>query len=178
MGADTPTAPDTAHHQASQHTAHDPLLTAIVILGSPADRSWGERIVEALNRFGLEGEVHVASAHKTPEHLLALLRACEEREGSRVYITVAGRSNALSGFVDAQVVAPVIACPPPGEAFGGMDILSSLRMPRGVAPVVVLEPENAALAAAKMLGVASPALREAVSLAQERERRRVLGGGE
>jgi phosphoribosylcarboxyaminoimidazole (NCAIR) mutase len=80
--------------------------------------------------------------------------------------------------VDAQVVAPVIACPPPGEAFGGMDILSSLRMPRGVAPVVVLEPENAALAAAKMLGVASPALREAVSLAQERERRRVLGGGE
>jgi len=65
---------------------------------------------------------------------------------------VAGRSNALSGFLDAQVTAPVIACPPASEAFGGMDILSSLRMPRGVAPLVVLEPENAALAACQDAG--------------------------
>lgn len=155
-------------------------LAATLILGSPADRPWAERIVEALGRFGLSGEVHVASAHKTPEHLLALLRSCEDTQrvpgGSRVYITVAGRSNALSGFVDAQVAAPVIACPPPSEAFGGMDILSSLRMPRGVAPLVVLEPENAALAAAKILALASPALREAVAAAQEAERRRVVEG--
>jgi phosphoribosylaminoimidazole carboxylase PurE protein len=91
-----------------------------------------------------------------------------------VYITVAGRSNALSGFVDAQVTAPVIACPPESEAFGGLDILSSLRMPRGVAPLVVLEPENAALAAAKMLGMVSAGMRGAVAHAQERERLRVM----
>jgi len=155
-----------------------PKLTAHIILGSPADKPWADRIVEALGRFGLRGEVHVASAHKTPEYLLSLLRSIEEhgKEGAHIYITVAGRSNALSGFVDAQVAAPVIACPPQSDAFGGMDILSSLRMPRGVAPLVVLEPENAALAAAKMLAIASPHLREAVRLAQEAERNRVLSG--
>src|SRR5947209_1664866 len=138
----------------------------IVVLGSPADRPWSERIVEALSRFGVGAEVSIASAHKTPEYLLSLLRGWEERGGPRVYITVAGRSNALSGFVDAQVAAPVIACPPAGEAFAGMDILSSLRMPRGVAPLVVLEPENAALAAAKILGVKCADTRQAVARSQ------------
>src|SRR2546421_7928473 len=120
----------------------------ILILGSPNDRPWGERIAGALQRLGLTSETFVASAHKTPEWLLDMLKLWEGRP-PHIYITVAGRSNALSGFVDAQVMAPVIACPPPGESFAGLDILSSLRMPRGVAPMVVLEPENAALATAK-----------------------------
>jgi 5-(carboxyamino)imidazole ribonucleotide mutase len=145
----------------------------IVILGSPADRSWGERISGALEGFGLSSETHVASAHKTPEWLLDMLKIWEGRT-PHVYITVAGRSNALSGFVDAQVTAPVIACPPPSEAFAGLDILSSLRMPRGVAPVVVLEPENAALAAAKMLGLLVPEIQTRVAESQAAERERVL----
>jgi phosphoribosylaminoimidazole carboxylase PurE protein len=138
----------------------------IMILGSPADRSWAERISAALEQFGLSSETYVASAHKTPEWLLDMLKIWEGRQ-PHVYITVAGRSNALSGFVDAQVTAPVIACPPPSEAFAGLDILSSLRMPRGVAPVVVLEPENAALAAAK--------IQTRVAERQAAERDRVLG---
>jgi phosphoribosylaminoimidazole carboxylase PurE protein len=146
----------------------------ILLLGSPADREWAERIVSGLRRFELEAEVCVASAHKTPRYLLDLLCRWEERGGRTVYITVAGRSNALSAFVDAQVTAPVIACPPPSDAFGGMDILSSLRMPRGVAPLVVLEPENAALAAAKILGLSDGALRRVVGSAQEEERGRVI----
>lgn len=145
----------------------------IIILGSPADRSWGERISGALEGFGLSSETHVASAHKTPEWLLDMLKIWEGR-APHVYITVAGRSNALSGFVDAQVTAPVIACPPPSEAFAGLDILSSLRMPRGVAPVVVLEPENAALAAAKMLGLLAPEIQTRVAESQAAERERVL----
>jgi phosphoribosylaminoimidazole carboxylase PurE protein len=150
--------------------------SVIVILGSPADKPWGERIVKTLEDFDVECEVRVASAHKTPEHLLGLLRSWEEQDGARVYVTVAGRSNALSGFVDAQVTAPVIACPPSSEAFGGMDILSSLRMPRGVAPLVVLEPENAALAAVKMLALADGSLRSVVAHAQQTERQRVVNG--
>ena len=146
----------------------------VIILGSPADRPWAERIVQGLDRYGLSCEVTIASAHKTPERLLQLLREWEGAAGPRVYITVAGRSNALSGFVDAQVTAPVIACPPASEAFGGLDILSSLRMPRGVAPLIVLEPENAALAAAKILAVACPELRSRIEGAQEAERQRVL----
>lgn len=73
---------------------------------------------------------------------------------SIVYICVAGRSNALGGFVDAQVVHPVINCPPKSDKFAGLDILSSLRMPTGVSCLTVLEPEQAALSAAKILGVA------------------------
>ena len=155
----------------SDHTA-----PVIIILGSPADRPWGERIVQALAGLGVESELRVASAHKTPEHLLQLLRKWERQEGARVYVTVAGRSNALSGFVDAQVTWPVIACPPATDAFGGMDLLSSLRMPRGVAPLVVLEPENAAMSAVKMLALANPALRTVIASAQEAERQRVIGG--
>ncbi|HLL49841.1 MAG TPA: AIR carboxylase family protein, partial [Thermomicrobiales bacterium] len=82
---------------------------------------------------------------------------------ARVYITVAGRSNALSGVVDANSRHPVIACPPYGERFGGMDLLSSVRMPGGVAPMLVLEPEGAALAAAKILAVGDPALSERIA---------------
>jgi phosphoribosylaminoimidazole carboxylase PurE protein len=165
--------------QSSQLTAHrSQLPTAIIILGSPADRPWAERIENALSRYGIAGRVCVASAHKTPEYLLTLLRSLEDGAGARVFITVAGRSNALSGFVDAQVTAPVIACPPSSDAFGGMDILSSLRMPSGVAPLVVLEPENAALAAAKILGLSDGRVREAVGRAQETERQRVMGSNE
>jgi 5-(carboxyamino)imidazole ribonucleotide mutase/phosphoribosylaminoimidazole-succinocarboxamide synthase len=81
----------------------------------------------------------------------------------KVYITIAGRSNALSGFVDAQVNSPVIACPPVSSSFAGADIYSSLRMPSGVAPAVVLEPSGAALLAAKILGVHSPEIQEKVA---------------
>jgi 5-(carboxyamino)imidazole ribonucleotide mutase len=61
--------------------------------------------------------------------------------------------------------------------FSGLDILSSLRMPSGVAPMVVLEPENAALAAAKMLGLACGRVKEAVARGQEEGRQRVRGEG-
>lgn len=130
-----------------------------IIMGSKADLPFARRIGEALERFGLSYELRVASAHKSPRHLLRLLEAYEAGGEVAAYITVAGRSNALSGLVDAQVVAPVIACPPYGEAFAGADVYSSLRMPRGVAPLVVLEPEAAALAAAKIAALRDPCLR-------------------
>lgn len=151
------------------------MAEVIIILGSPSDRPWAQRIVEGLQRFALPAEIRVASAHKTPAYLLDILREAEARPGERVFITVAGRSNALSGFVDAAVASPVIACPPASEAFGGMDILSSLRMPSGVAPLAVLDPVNAALAAAKMLALGERALGERVRRAQEEDRERVMG---
>jgi phosphoribosylaminoimidazole carboxylase PurE protein len=148
---------------------------AVILMGSPADREWADRITGALNRYGVPSERCMSSAHKTPRQLLDNLDRWEASGDPIVYITIAGRSNALSGFVDAQVTSPVIACPPASESFGGMDILSSLRMPRGVAPMVVLEPENAALAAAKILGLRESAIQTRVESAQEEERGRVLG---
>jgi phosphoribosylaminoimidazole carboxylase PurE protein len=102
------------------------------------------------------------------------LRQYESDPRLKVYITIAGRSNALSGFVDAQVTAPVIACPPPSDAFGGADIFSSLRMPGGVAPAVVLEPANAALLAAKILGQIDPAIKTRVQALQQNAIDRIL----
>jgi 5-(carboxyamino)imidazole ribonucleotide mutase/phosphoribosylaminoimidazole-succinocarboxamide synthase len=131
-------------------------------MGSNADEAHSQKIAEAVRGFGIEAVLRVASAHKTPEHALEILRHYEAEPRSKVYVTVAGRSNALSGFADGVVAAPVIACPPWGEVFGGADILSSLRMPSGIAPAVVLEPSNAALLAAKILGVSDARVRAKV----------------
>jgi 5-(carboxyamino)imidazole ribonucleotide mutase len=131
----------------------------VILMGSKSDLAHGQQIAVALKHYGLTSELRVASAHKSPLYLLHMLQAYEEADAAsaatgpaRVYITVAGRSNALSGFVDAAVSAPVIACPPYSDKFGGADLFSSIRMPSGVAPALVLEPEAAALLAAKMLG--------------------------
>ena len=113
----------------------------VIIMGSRRDGDHAQRIRDALDRLGAASELRVASAHKTVNHLLDMLREYEAREGSIVYVAVAGRSNALAGMVDANVSGPVITCPPLSSAFGGADIYSSLRMPSGVAPMVVLEPE-------------------------------------
>jgi 5-(carboxyamino)imidazole ribonucleotide mutase len=125
----------------------------IVIMGSKSDRPHADEIARALGRFGLSYTLRIASAHKSPAYLLQMLHEYEETLPlPHVYITIAGRSNALSGMVDAAVAAPVIACPPYSDRFGGADIYSSLRMPSGVAPALVLEPVGAALLAAKILG--------------------------
>ena len=149
-------------------------MLTVVIMGSPSDKDFSARITKALDGFGIPHQVRVASAHKTPHHLLDILAHYETDPEPKVYITVAGRSNALSGMVDAQVTAPVIACPPYSEKFGGADILSSLRTPSGVAPAVVLQPENAALLAAKVLGLVDAELRQKLVKAQDAQRRRLF----
>lgn len=149
-------------------------MLVVIIMGSPSDGPVGDRIGHKLDEFGIPWEVRVASAHKVPRQVLDMLEAYEADPRLKVYVTIAGRSNALSGLVDAQVSAPVIACPPYSEKFAGGDLLSSLRMPSGVAPAVVLEPESAALLVAKMLGLAQPDLRHKVQEAQSQQRQRLL----
>jgi 5-(carboxyamino)imidazole ribonucleotide mutase len=149
-------------------------MLVIIIMGSPGDAEFSTKITQALDGFGIPWETRVASAHKAPHYVLEMLEAYEADPQPKVYITVAGRSNALSGLVDAQVSAPVIACPPYSEKFAGSDVYSSLRMPSGVAPAVVLEPENAALLAAKVLSLTEPDLRTRVEEAQQRQRQRLL----
>ena len=73
-----------------------------------------------------------------------------------------------------SVSAPVIACPPPSDSFGGADIYSSLRMPSGIAAAVVLEPVNAALLAAKILGQMNDDIREQVKAYQKRQAEKIL----
>ncbi len=132
----------------------------IIIMGSKSDLDWSKKISASLKNFGIKVIMHVASAHKIPLRCVELIKQYEKE--NVVFITVAGRSNALSGFSDAQTFCPVIACPPYSEKFGGNDIFSSFRMPSGVAPMLVSEPENAALAAAKILALKNENLKHRV----------------
>jgi len=141
-----------------------------IIMGSEADLPHGQAIAAALAKLGIESEIRVASAHKAPRYVLELLAAYEADGREHVFITVAGRSNALSGLIDANVSAPVVACPPYSDRFGGADVFSTLRMPSGVAPATVLEPEGAALLAAKILSLAEPGLRARVRALQAAQR--------
>ena len=146
----------------------------VILMGSKADLEHCTKISEACKGFGLETVLRIGSAHKTPEHALSILNEYERDERPKVYITLAGRSNALSGFTDGSVSAPVIACPPPSESFGGADVYSSLRMPSGIAPAVVLEPFNAALLAAKIFGVTNAEVREQVKASQKRAAEKII----
>jgi 5-(carboxyamino)imidazole ribonucleotide mutase len=132
----------------------------IIIMGSKSDLDWSKKIAKALDNLGITSILRIASAHKVPSKCLEIIKEYEKE--NVIFITVAGRSNALSGFADAQTHCPVIACPPYTEKFGGNDIYSSLRMPSGVAPMVITEAENAALAAAKIFGLTDEKIRKKV----------------
>jgi phosphoribosylaminoimidazole carboxylase PurE protein len=149
-------------------------MLVIILMGSPGDAEFAGKIAQALAGYDIPSETRVASAHKVPRYLLDILAAYEADPRPKVYVTVAGRSNALSGLVDAQVTAPVIACPPYSDRFAGSDLFSSLRVPSGVAPAVVLEPEGAALLAAKILALHDAALRERIRAAQVEQQERLL----
>jgi len=131
----------------------------VILMGSKSDLDHVTSITEVLDTFGIPYVRRVASAHKSVRHLLAILEAYAAEAQPTVFVAVAGRSNALAGMADANTTYPVITCPPLSSAFGGADIYSSLRMPGGVAPLVVLEPRAAALAAAKILALSDPDLR-------------------
>jgi 5-(carboxyamino)imidazole ribonucleotide mutase/phosphoribosylaminoimidazole-succinocarboxamide synthase len=146
----------------------------VILMGSKADLEHCRKIGEACGLFGLEYVMRIGSAHKTSGHVLNILKHYEDDPRPKVYITVAGRSNALSGFTDGAVRAPVIACPPRGESFGGADIYSSLQMPSGIAPAVVLEPLNAALLAAKILGLVDQGVLEKVIVHQAAQADKIL----
>ena len=150
----------------------------VILMGSKADTAHCDKIAEAARSFGLDVITRIGSAHKTPEHVSQLLRDYEADPRPKVYITVAGRSNALSGFTDGAVSAPVIACPPSSDAFGGADVFSSLRMPSGIAPAVVLDPGNAALLAAKILGLSDPIVREKVLEFKRKQAAKILSDDE
>ncbi|TFH41156.1 MAG: AIR carboxylase family protein [Chrysiogenales bacterium] len=149
------------------------MAQVIIIMGSEADRDHCKKIKGALDRLGVTSVMRIASAHKVPLKALDIIR--EYDTGPVVFITVAGRSNALSGFVDANTTRPVIACPPYGEKFSGADLYSSIRMPSGVAPMLVLEPEEAAMAAVKILSMNDQGLAERVSKLQGEKRAEIEG---
>lgn len=143
----------------------------VILMGSEKDLEFSREIAKCLKVFKIEYELRVASAHKTPKKVLEILK--ENEKENVVFITVAGRSNALSAFVDAHTTKPVIACPPYSEKFSGVDVFSSLRVPSGIGSLVTIEPEGAAIAAAKIFAVQNQKLAKIVSEHQELRRKEV-----
>lgn len=149
---------------------------AVILMGSERDLEFCREIAKTLKTLGVAYEFRVASAHKTPQKVLDILKEFEAEKV--VFITVAGRSNALSGFVDANSSKPVIACPPYSEKFGGVDVYSSLRVPSGVGSVVTIEPEGAAIATAKILAIEDNAVEKRVKQYQVEKKKEIAKADE
>lgn len=132
----------------------------VVFMGSKKDFQFASRIEKFLQGadFGVKCEYIVASAHKTPKKLLENVERYEEGPGRVVFITVAGLSDALSGVVAGSTRYPVIACPPDSEKYMYAKFFSSAVTPQGVAVAYVPRPENAALAALKILALVDRSL--------------------
>ncbi|MCK4478715.1 AIR carboxylase family protein [Candidatus Bathyarchaeota archaeon] len=136
----------------------------VVFMGSKRDYEFASRINKFLQEegFSLKCEYVVASAHKTPKILLEEVEKYENLNGHVVFITVAGLSDALSGVVAGASKYPVIACPPDSEKFWWAKFFSSAVTPQGIAVAYIPRPENAALAAAKILALFDKSLQRKV----------------
>jgi len=127
----------------------------LVILGSKSDLEIGRRVMEVLERFGVDSRMVVASAHRSPDRVKGLVGASD----ARVFIAVAGLSAALPGAVAASTTRPVIGVPVSGKV--NLDsILSMVQMPPGipVASVGLDRGENAALLAVSILSLSDDEL--------------------
>lgn len=128
-------------------------MKSVIIMGSESDKGFASKITDHLDNLSIGYEIHVASAHKQPLKVLEVINSYSEEKGI-VYITIAGRSNALSGFVAANSDKPVIACPPFADKVDMMvNINSTLQMPSKAPVLTVLDPDNCALAVKRILEV-------------------------
>ena len=128
-------------------------MKVVIIMGSASDESHAKKITDNLDDLNISWEQFVASAHKQPLEVLKILED-NANEESLVYVTIAGRSNALSGFVGANSEFPTIACPPFTDKTDMMvNINSTLQMPSKTPVLTVLDPGNCATAISRIFKV-------------------------
>ncbi|WP_033293259.1 5-(carboxyamino)imidazole ribonucleotide mutase [Amycolatopsis jejuensis] len=135
-----------------------------VIMGSDSDWPVMEAAGQALAEFGVEYEVGVYSAHRTPQRMLDYAKSAAGR-GVRAIIAGAGGAAHLPGMVASATVLPVIGVPVPLKYLDGLDsLLSIVQMPAGipVATVSVGGARNAGLLAVRILAAADPELQAKV----------------
>ncbi len=136
-----------------------------VIMGSDSDMPVLKKAIAELKGFGIETEVHIMSAHRTP------VQACEFASNARnngfgVIIAAAGKAAHLAGVLAAHTTLPVIGLPIKSSTMDGLDsLLSTVQMPKGipVATVAIDGAENAAILAAQIMGVYNDELSSALS---------------
>ena len=127
-------------------------MKTVIIMGSVSDEPHAKKITDKLDSYKIAWEKHAAYAHKEPLKVLEILNANKDKENI-VYITIAGRSNALSGFVAANSEFPTLGCPPfSDKADMLVNIHSTLQMPSNTPVLTVIDPGNCALAVKRILG--------------------------
>jgi len=128
-------------------------MKVVIIMGSSSDEPHAKKITDHLDNLSIKWEQFVASAHKQPLEVLKILEDNAEQE-SLVYVTIAGRSNALSGFVGANSEFPTIACPPFTDKTDMLvNIHSTLQMPSKTPVLTILDPGNCATAISRIFKV-------------------------
>jgi 5-(carboxyamino)imidazole ribonucleotide mutase len=127
-------------------------MKVIIIMGSTSDEPHAKKITDKLDEYNISWEQHAASAHKEPAKVLEILDS-NSNEKNILYLTIAGRSNALSGFVGANSSFPTLACPPFSDKTDMLvNIHSTLQMPSNTPVLTVLDPGNCALAIKRIFG--------------------------
>lgn len=130
------------------------------LLGSDSDKDFASKISDVFDEWGIEYDLKVASAHKVPEKVFEIVTKNNEEEKNMVYVTIAGRSNGLSGVTAANSIHPVIACPPFKDKPDFMvNINSTLQMPSDTPVLAILDPKNCAMAAIRILSTNNDNLR-------------------
>ncbi len=136
-----------------------------IIMGSDSDLPVMKAAAQMCEEFGIEYEVSIVSAHRTPERLVKYSKGAEKR-GLKVIIAGAGGAAHLPGMVASLTALPVIGVPVKGSSLEGMDsLLSIVQMPGGVpvATVAINGAKNAGILAAQMIGIKSKEIRKKVS---------------
>jgi 5-(carboxyamino)imidazole ribonucleotide mutase len=132
-----------------------------IVLGSSSDEQKAKAAAVILEKFGVDYEIEIASAHRSPRRVADYAASAEDR-GLQVVIAAAGRSAALPGVIAAHTTLPVIGLPIFTEHLGGADALYSIvQMPSGVpvATVGLDAAANAGILAVQILATADPGLR-------------------
>jgi phosphoribosylamine--glycine ligase len=132
-------------------------INVLILMGSDSDAPIMQGAVEVLRDLGIASEMTVASAHRSPERVMRLVREAPGR-GVKVFIVGAGAAAHLAGVVAAHTTLPVIGVPIDSSALKGLDaLLSTVQMPPGVpvATVSIGKPgaTNAGILAAQILAV-------------------------
>lgn len=141
------------------------LKKVAVVMGSDSDLPVVEKALDTLGRLGIPFEVHVYSAHRTPEQARAFALGARE-SGFGAIIAAAGKAAHLAGALAANTTLPVIGIPIKSNTLDGIDaLLSTVQMPSGipVATVAIDGAVNAALLAAQILAVSDGALASALA---------------
>jgi phosphoribosylaminoimidazole carboxylase PurE protein len=147
-----------------------------ILMGSESDLETMRGAATVLNELGIANELHVLSAHRTPDEAGTYAREAEGR-GIRVLIAGAGLAAHLAGALVAQTILPVIGVPLNAGTLGGLDsLLSTVQMPPGlpVATVAIGGARNAGLLAAAILALSDDAVKEKLRQQRKSMREKVL----